>query len=171
MVCGRARRRDSRGAAAVEFALVAPLLFLLLFGIISYGYMLSYRQALSQGAAEAARSAAVLTSGTTATAQNAAAVAALNQSLNAYGVSCSISGAATSGNLVRNGTTVGSCAVGVYDCSSVSTSTPSNTSATPDCIRVVVNHYYASNPLIPSFPGLGAVMPANLSYTAVAQVS
>ncbi len=32
------RRRDSRGASAVEFALVAPLLIMLLFGIISTGF-------------------------------------------------------------------------------------------------------------------------------------
>ncbi|GAA4129226.1 hypothetical protein GCM10022215_41480 [Nocardioides fonticola] len=171
MFGGRARRRGSRGAAAVEFALVAPLLFLLLFGIISYGYMLSYRQALSQGAAEAARSAAVLTASATTTEKTTAAVSALNQSLNTYGVSCSITGGATTGNLVKNSTTVGTCSVGVYDCSSVSNASPTQTSATPDCIRVYVNHYYSSNPLVPSFPGLGLVLPANLAYTAVAQVS
>lgn len=165
------RRRGNRGAAAVEFALVAPLLFLLLFGIISYGYMLSYRQALSQGAAEAARSAAVLTASASTTDKTTAATAALNQSLNTYGVSCSIAGGATTGNLVKGGSTVGTCTVGVFDCSSVSTANPVQTTATPDCIRVYVNHFYSANPLIPSFPGLGVVLPANLSYTAVAQVS
>ena len=56
----RARReRGSRGAAAVEFALLVPIVLLLLFGIISYGYMLSFRQAMSQGASEGARAGAV----------------------------------------------------------------------------------------------------------------
>ena len=50
----RARERE-RGAAAVEFALVVPLLLVLVFGIISYGYMLSFRQSISQAAAEGAR--------------------------------------------------------------------------------------------------------------------
>ena len=54
----RARARE-RGAAAVEFALVVPLLLVLVFGIISYGYMLSFRQSISQAAAEGARAAAV----------------------------------------------------------------------------------------------------------------
>ncbi|MBF4160458.1 TadE/TadG family type IV pilus assembly protein [Nocardioides acrostichi] len=52
-------RRDQQGAAAVEFALVAPLLLTLVFGIIAFGFMLSFRQGLSQAAAEAARAAAV----------------------------------------------------------------------------------------------------------------
>jgi Flp pilus assembly protein TadG len=57
-VAGRARRGE-RGAAAVEFALVVPFLLLILFGIISYGFMLSFRQSVSQAAAEGARAAAV----------------------------------------------------------------------------------------------------------------
>ena len=48
-----------RGAAAVEFALVVPFLLLFLVGIISYGYLLSFRQGISQAAAEGARAAAV----------------------------------------------------------------------------------------------------------------
>ncbi|NYD58339.1 Flp pilus assembly protein TadG [Nocardioides marinisabuli] len=54
----RAPERE-RGAAAVEFALVVPLLLVLVFGIISYGYMLSFRQSISQAAAEGARAAAL----------------------------------------------------------------------------------------------------------------
>lgn len=52
------RSRRERGAAAVEFALVAPVLFLLLFGIMDYGLYfadaLSVRQAAGQGARLAA---------------------------------------------------------------------------------------------------------------------
>ncbi len=44
----RRRERGERGAAALEFALIAPLLLMLVFGIIQYGYVLSFRQALSQ---------------------------------------------------------------------------------------------------------------------------
>lgn len=56
---GYRRPHGERGAAAVEFALVVPLLVTLLFGIISYGYLLSFRQSVSQAAAEGARAAAV----------------------------------------------------------------------------------------------------------------
>ena len=59
MSVGRRRAPSERGAAAVEFALVVPLLLLLIFGIISYGMMLSFRQGLTQAASEGARAAAV----------------------------------------------------------------------------------------------------------------
>ena len=50
------RGRTQRGAAAVEFALVMPLLLLLVFGLIQYGlYFWAY-----QGGSDAARAAARL---------------------------------------------------------------------------------------------------------------
>ena len=79
------RRRSESGAAAVEFALVLPLLMLLLFGIISYGVMLSFRQSLSQAAAEGARAAAV----TFVVGQKQSeAYSSVNQALDSFGVIC-----------------------------------------------------------------------------------
>ena len=50
----RSRRRTESGAAALEFALVMPLLLVLLFGLIQWGmYFWAY-----QGGADAARQAA-----------------------------------------------------------------------------------------------------------------
>jgi Flp pilus assembly protein TadG len=48
-----------RGAAAVEMALVAPLLFLLIFGIVEFGYGWSQQLNVRHGAREAGRLAAV----------------------------------------------------------------------------------------------------------------
>jgi Flp pilus assembly protein TadG len=48
------RRRD-RGAAAVEFALILPLLMLLVFGIIDFGRALNAQITLTQAAREGAR--------------------------------------------------------------------------------------------------------------------
>lgn len=50
----RCRRR---GAAAVEFALVAPLLVLLILGLIEFGRMMMVQQVLTNGAREGARKA------------------------------------------------------------------------------------------------------------------
>lgn len=49
------RRRDGRGAAAVEFALVMPLLFMLLFGIIQYGLFFNDSLSTRTGVREGAR--------------------------------------------------------------------------------------------------------------------
>jgi hypothetical protein len=54
-----ARVRGDSGAAAVEFALVLPLLFVLLFGIIEFGFGLFQMQAAQATVREAARTVAV----------------------------------------------------------------------------------------------------------------
>lgn len=52
----RSRRgRDERGAAAVEFALVLPLLIAFLFGIISFGFLFAQDLALGNAARQTAR--------------------------------------------------------------------------------------------------------------------
>ncbi len=53
------RRRGEQGAAAVEFALIAMILFTLLFGIIQFGLWFWAWQAGGHAAREAARVAAV----------------------------------------------------------------------------------------------------------------
>jgi Flp pilus assembly pilin Flp len=52
-------RRDQDGAAAVEFALLLPLLVLLLFGLIEFGFAFSTRIQATNAAREAARRAVV----------------------------------------------------------------------------------------------------------------
>ncbi len=55
----RALRREQRGTAVVEFALVAPILFLLVFGILDFGRALNYYNQLTQLAGQGARAAVV----------------------------------------------------------------------------------------------------------------
>ena len=47
---------NQRATTAIEFAFVAPVLLLLLFGIMGYGYVFSIYHSIQQIAAEAARS-------------------------------------------------------------------------------------------------------------------
>jgi Flp pilus assembly protein TadG len=63
-VC-RLCRKNRRGAAAVEFAVVAPVLFLLVFGMIEFGRMVMVQQVITNGSREGAR-LAVLDGTTTA---------------------------------------------------------------------------------------------------------
>jgi Flp pilus assembly protein TadG len=146
MVRGGTRTARQDGAAAVEFALVAPLIIILLFGIVSYGYMLSFRQAISQGAAEGARAAAVAP-GAYSTAQlQAAALDAVQQALDNYGTTC--------------GSAALTCTVTIGNC-------PSN--AAKQCATVTIDYLYDAHPLVPQFPGIP--LPEHLAYTAVAEVS
>jgi Flp pilus assembly protein TadG len=51
----RGFRTCQRGSNAVEFALIAPVLMLMLFGIIAFGYIFGVYHGVQQIAAEAAR--------------------------------------------------------------------------------------------------------------------
>ena len=60
------RRRDETGATLVEFALVAPLVFMLIFGIIAGCFLAYQNSALHDGATAGARMASIETSLVTA---------------------------------------------------------------------------------------------------------
>lgn len=70
-VC-RLFRKQRRGAAAVEFAIVAPLFFLLVMGMIEYGRMVMVQQVITNASREGARRA-VLDGATTAAVQTTVA--------------------------------------------------------------------------------------------------
>ena len=140
------RGRGQRGAALVEFSIASVVLLVLLFGIISYGYALSFKQGLTQAAAEGARAAAVASTGSAAT----AAAAAVAPALGAFNKSCSSSGM--------------SC---TYSTAAADTGCSPGTS----CLRVRVSYDYKNYPLLPKFPGLGILLPDTLSSTSITQVN
>ena len=51
--------KDSTGASALEFAVVAPFLMLLIFGMIEFGWVFQNQLAITHAAREGARLAAV----------------------------------------------------------------------------------------------------------------
>ena len=53
------RKTADRGAAAVEFALVLPLVLMLMFGMIDFGRMLNAQITVTESAREAARAASL----------------------------------------------------------------------------------------------------------------
>lgn len=145
----------------VEFTFVALLLFFLIFGIIGQAYMMSFRQGISQGAAEGARAAAVAPATSTTATKQTLARNAVNEALTSYGVSCgTLTG--SSGNLLRGGSTVGTCTISIATCTNNSSKT---------CATVRLNYSYRANPLLPSLPGLGISLPQTLDYSAVAEIS
>lgn len=140
-------RRPERGSAAVEFALVLVPFLILIFGVISYGYMLSFRQAMSQGAAEGARAAAVWASAYDSTqdpARIAAAKIRVDEALSSYGVNCD-SGA--------------TCAIAIRPC----------VGGSGRCVSVTISYPYKANPLTPD--PMFVPLPAQLVYEAEVRVS
>jgi Flp pilus assembly protein TadG len=159
-----------RGAAAVEFAIIVPFLCFLLFAIISYGYMLSFRQALSQAAAEGARAAAVApasipdVAGSGEDSLEVRAIEAVNQGLESYGVTC-VAGTNGAGTLMRDSDQAGDCDI------SLPAQACSGSTVAATCVEVTLSYTYEDDSLLPSFPGLGVVLPDRLTYTTEAQVS
>jgi Flp pilus assembly protein TadG len=76
-------RIKRRGAAAVEFAVVAPVFIMLIFGMVEFGRMVMVQQVLTNAAREGAR-LAVLDGATTTSVQTA---------VNSYLASGAVSGA------------------------------------------------------------------------------
>ncbi len=136
-----ARRGRGDGAAAVvEMAFVITILSVLLFGIIEFGYVMNFRQSLSQAAAEGARAGAVAQSGATvASAATAATSASIQQ---ATGKTCG---------------SAGMTCTSTYD-------------AAAKTITVTVTYDYSGHPLMPNIPVVSAFLPGTIttSYTAKA---
>jgi Flp pilus assembly protein TadG len=63
-------RKNRRGAAAVEFAIVAPLFVTMVFGMVEFGRMIMVQQVLTNASREGARMA-VLDGATTSSVQSA----------------------------------------------------------------------------------------------------
>jgi Flp pilus assembly protein TadG len=59
MLRRRGERREERGAIVVEFALIVPMLLLLVFGILEFGYMMSRDTAIDNAARDGARVASL----------------------------------------------------------------------------------------------------------------
>jgi hypothetical protein len=93
------RGRGDDGAALVEFALVMPLLALLLFGIIDFGTLYSDYQALRSGARDGTRNAAVTNWGS----DSSCMVAGSTVTEPASNIICDVKSKAGLGNDVRVG--------------------------------------------------------------------
>lgn len=145
------RKRSERGAAVVETALCLCFVVLpLVFATVAYAYMLSFRQTVSQSAAEGARAAAVAPSGATQAQRETVARNAVSSAM-ATGV----------GRL--------SCTSPYVTCSVVRVPNCGDGSG-KDCMKVTVSYPYRDHSLLPSMPGLGFTLPPSITYSAVAEV-
>ena len=139
------RLRDQRGSQVVEFAIASAVLLVLLFGIVEYGYVLSFKQGLTQAAAEGARIAAVGGSDTAITNAVKEAVGAFKQTCNVGGLTCKSNTVAWPGVAYACGTNM--------------------------CRTIEVSYDWKNYPLLPRFPGLGLLVPDTLKSKSTTQVS
>ena len=86
--------RRERGATAVEFALLLPVLLLLLFGIIDFGRALNAQITLTQAAREGARLAALGQSSSTVQTRTQAAATGLSPVTVTVTTSCPVNAGA-----------------------------------------------------------------------------
>jgi Flp pilus assembly protein TadG len=150
-------RRFQTGAAAVEFALVAPLLLLLLLGIFQFGWLFNNYLMLTQATSSGSRLFSVQRGydSPCTTAFNAVKSAAAGLNASSITMSCSVNGGS-----VCSSCTGGACA-GDSVCKAALTSNAGN----PASVSVV----YAMSPLVESaFEALK--IPSTLTITATDRV-
>lgn len=151
------RCRGDDGAGLVEFALISVLLLMLLFAIINFGLILSFRQDVTRSAAEGARGGAVavpLTAGQTyGQAATAAATAATNEAVRGIGGTFSGAGCARAGMTCT--TTVAAC----------------TGQAAFKCVTVTVSFDYGNHPLYGNLPLVSAFLPNKVEATSVARIN
>jgi Flp pilus assembly protein TadG len=78
------RRRSAAGQALVEFALVAPLFFLLIFGVIQFGILFGGQIGLGNAAREVARYASTVPANASPATVTAQATAVMKRSIPGY---------------------------------------------------------------------------------------
>lgn len=145
------RGRGDEGTALVEFAFVGALLFTLVFGIISFGLLLSFKQDMTRAAAEGARAGAVALPNTTARTQ---AVNATEVAVKAFGGSFSSAGCSRAG-MTCNVPVVAPC--------------PGDT--THQCVTVELIFDYDNHPLYGNIPLISQFMPDTVRSTSVARIN
>jgi Flp pilus assembly protein TadG len=131
----RARARDQRGAVAVEFALIFPILVLLVLGIIEFGGGFHAWDATQNAAREGARLGAVDASPSEITQRVRGTTSFLNQSDLTVTIQCQ-----------RNGGPFSTCS-----------SNPAQW-VEGDIVRVAVEYHYDYITPLPRFVGMGPDM-------------
>ncbi len=144
------------GAYAVEYALVFPVLFVLVYGALSLAVVMTMRMSLQHAAEEGAR-------------------AALRFNVAIDGRRQAVSTVAQSQTSWMPGPRAVSSAVCLLgsECVPVATATPltipptcGNEIGTACQVVVAVSYDYAAHPIFPSLPGLGFLLPNSLQGRA-----
>jgi Flp pilus assembly protein TadG len=140
--------RDTRGSSAVEFAIVFPVFFLVLYGIVTFSLIFVAQQTLTLAAEEGARAAL----------RYQASATSVPQSLTLRAQAACLAAAAPANWLAS-----------AAPCST--TLAPCSYDTTLQCLQVSLAYNYATRPLVPNLPLLGLVLPATLTARAQVQLN
>ena len=153
------RRRDERGAALVEFALVLIPLFFMLYGLIAFGMILALKQSVTNAAAEGARSVVGVPDDST--------TPLVDERLEKAKTTV-----AARLNWIGSKYSPSDLQVAWYDpgTQTCNYGAASGSPPSPATVCVKITYPYESRPLIPLAPGLGLVTPATLGSEARVQV-
>lgn len=147
------RGRGDDGAALVEFTLVSLLLFLLIFGIIHFGYLLSFKQDMTRSAAEGARAGAVAFPSSKALVDTQKAT---SDAVTQAGRSCGndYNGGDPDGDGMACKVTLGSCI-----------------SAAGQCVAVELTYDQKNHPLLGAAPFVSKILPDTLRSKSEAKIN
>jgi Flp pilus assembly protein TadG len=142
----RARRAQAqRGVTAIEFALIFPLFFTVLYAIVTFSLIFVAQQNLTLAASEGARAAL-----------NWQANTSLSSALAARSTAACTAAKLMTANLVQ---------------STQCTSSSSDCGTGMKCVNVQLTFNYSANPLVPTLPLLGFAVPSSLSSSATVQLN
>lgn len=157
------------GTAILEFTFVAVLLLTIVFGIINFGLILSFKQDVTRAAAEGARAAAVAQPSSVEgdlDPRRLAGDAAVKEAVRSFNKECGTGGTA--------------CAAQIHDCdytvadSNFSTTPDSNgykNNSAPDCVTVKITYDYDSYPLLVPVPLISAFLPDEIKARSVSRLN
>jgi len=150
----RAVSRQQRGVAAIEFALVFSVLFLGIYGLVTFCGVLYVQQVVSRAAEDGARAAQSFRSDTPSVDLQADVRTAIYRSLALSMITPASAGAAPSSKETWLRTKMAD--------------TPPEVNLSPGEVAVKVSYPYRANPLLPPLPFTGSWMPDRLLGKATA---
>lgn len=152
------RLRGDGGVAMVEFAFVMILLFMLIFGIIQFGYLFAFKNSMTQAVNDGARQAVVV-SDDTSTPDDERELAArdgLDTETGAFDKSCTDVPDSSDGL---------TCTVSIAPCDVLD---PTG----PECLTAQLDFdNTGDNQLLPAAPFVDRLIPDTLTATAIVEVS
>ncbi len=180
----RRLRRDEDGTAVLEMAIIVPLFFLLIFGIIGFGYLFMVREDMAHAAQEALRTALV-TSPTqdSPDLQETVPVGVARKDLTSVFGAANAAGSSTSdGSYSCNSDESPQPAFGPLDiCTNwdsssgthqyPSCSTLGYPNSNGQCMVIKITYHWSQAPIIPVLGPFNAFSPSTLTVSATGQVS